>query len=79
MIDKTLSTFDIPTTAPEGFEHEPDATRDFWHHQPLNTLPPYDFIAPYARHKTLPTPRSKKIATRGLLVEALAVLRRRFI
>jgi oleate hydratase len=56
MIDKTLSTFDIPTTAPEGFEHEPDATRDFWHHQPLNTLPPYDFIAPYARHKTLPTP-----------------------
>ncbi|MFT4574341.1 MAG: oleate hydratase, partial [Marinomonas primoryensis] len=55
MTDKTLSTFDIPTTAPEGFEHEPDATCDFWHHQPLNTLPPYDFIAPYARHKTLPT------------------------
>ncbi|MGO2235423.1 MAG: oleate hydratase [Marinomonas sp.] len=56
MSHKDISTFTISTTAPEGFEHEPDSTRDYWHHQALNTLPPYDFIAPYARHKTLPTP-----------------------
>lgn len=56
MSHKDISTFTISTTAPEGFEHEPDSTRDYWHHQALNTLPPGDFIAPYARHKTLPTP-----------------------
>ena len=55
-----ISKFPITATAPEGFEHEPDATRDYWHHQPLNTLPPYDYIAPYARHKTLPTPGIEK-------------------
>ncbi|AEF53217.1 oleate hydratase [Marinomonas posidonica] len=51
-----IATFDIPTIAAEGFEHEPDATRDYWQHSAKNTLPPYDFISPYARHKTLPTP-----------------------
>jgi len=56
MSKKTISKFDISTTAPEGFEHEPDATRYFWHHHALNTLPSSDFIAPYARHNTLPTP-----------------------
>lgn len=59
MNKKTISKFDISATAPEGFEHEPDATRDYWHHSALNTLPPYDFISPYARHKTLPTPGIK--------------------
>lgn len=56
MSKKTISKFDISATAPEGFEHEPDATKDFWHNTPKGTLPPYDFISPYARHKTLPTP-----------------------
>ncbi len=57
---KMNSKFDIPTTAPEGFEHEPDATKDFWHHQKLNTLPPCDYISPYSRHKPLPTPDVEK-------------------
>ena len=57
---KMNSKFDIPTTAPEGFEHEPDATKDFWHHQKLNTLPPTDYTAPYSRHKPLPTPGVEK-------------------
>lgn len=56
MTKKTVSVFDIPSTAPEGFEHEPDATSGYWHHRPKNTLPPFDFIAPYARHRVLPTP-----------------------
>ncbi|WP_417440949.1 oleate hydratase [Idiomarina sp.] len=55
MAKKTIAKFDISTTAPEGFEHEPDATGGFWCHKPLNTLPPGDFISPYSRHKTLPT------------------------
>lgn len=56
MSHKDVSKFTISATAPEGFEHEPDATKEYWHHQPLNTLPPCDFISPYARHQTLPTP-----------------------
>lgn len=56
MSNNSISKFDIALTAPEGFEHEPDATSAFWSHKPLNTLPPSDFIAPYSRHKTLPTP-----------------------
>ncbi len=35
MSHKDISTFTISTTAPEGFEHEPDSTRDYWHHQAL--------------------------------------------
>ncbi|AAV82435.1 oleate hydratase [Idiomarina loihiensis] len=60
MAKKTIAKFDISTTAPEGFEHEPDATGGFWCHKPLNTLPPGDFISPYSRHKTLPTPGVEK-------------------
>lgn len=60
MAKKTIAKFDISATAPEGFEHEPDATGDFWCHKPLNTLPPGDFISPYSRHKTLPTPGVEK-------------------
>ncbi len=56
MTKKTIPGFDIPTVAPDGFEHEPDATSAFWSHQPDNTLPPPDFIGPYARHRPLPTP-----------------------
>ncbi|MES1939980.1 myosin-cross-reactive antigen [Salinisphaera sp. T5B8] len=56
MPKKTVPGFDIPTTAPDGFEHEPDATAGYWHHRPDNTLPPPDFIGPYARHRPLPTP-----------------------
>lgn len=59
MSHKPISKFDISTTASEGFEHEPDATSGFWHHSSLNSLPPADFIAPYSRHKTLPTPGVK--------------------
>ena len=55
-----IAKFDISVTAPEGFEHEPDATGGFWCHKPLNTLPPGDFISPYSRHKTLPTPGIEK-------------------
>ena len=55
-----IAKFDISVTAPEGFEHEPDATGGFWCHKPLNTLPPGDFISPYSRHKTLPTPGVEK-------------------
>ncbi len=57
---KGFSKFNVPVIAPEGFEHEPDATSGFWHHQPKNTLPPYDFISPYSRHKVLPTPGVEK-------------------
>lgn len=60
MAKKTIAKFDISVTAPEGFEHEPDATGGFWCHKPLNTLPPGDFISPYSRHKTLPTPGVEK-------------------
>jgi oleate hydratase len=60
---KMTSRFDIPTTAPEGFEHEPDATKEFWHHQPKNTLPPHDYVSPYSRHKPLPTPDVEKRKT----------------
>lgn len=45
-----------PSTAPDGFEHEPDATAGYWSHRAKNTLPPPDFIGPYARHRPLPTP-----------------------
>lgn len=60
MAKKTIAKFNISATAPEGFEHEPDATGGFWCHKPLNTLPPGDFISPYSRHKTLPTPGVEK-------------------
>lgn len=60
MAKKTIAKFDISVTAPEGFEHESDATGGFWCHKPLNTLPPGDFISPYSRHKTLPTPGVEK-------------------
>ena len=60
MAKKTIAKFDISVTAPEGFEHESDATGGFWCHKPLNTLPPGDFISPYSRHKTLPTPGIEK-------------------
>ena len=60
MAKKTIAKFDISATAPEGFEHEPDATGGFWCHKLLNTLPPGDFISPYSRHKTLPTPGVEK-------------------
>lgn len=56
MANPNVPGFDINTTAPPGFEHEPDATSSYWHHQPQNTLPPHDFIGPYARHRPLPTP-----------------------
>lgn len=55
-LTKDIPGFDIPRTAAPGFEHEPDATAGFWHHRPLNTLPPHDFIGPYSRHRPLPTP-----------------------
>ncbi|WP_339696904.1 oleate hydratase [Celeribacter baekdonensis] len=56
MATPTIPGFDVKTTAPAGFEHEPDATSGYWHNRALNTLPPADFIAPYARHRPLPTP-----------------------
>lgn len=56
MAMKQISGFHIPTVAPDGFEHEPDATAAYWRHRPENTLPPPDFIGPYARHRPLPTP-----------------------
>ena len=37
--------FAISATPPESFKHEPDATKKYWHHQPRNTLPPYDYIS----------------------------------
>jgi len=60
MANSNIPGFDIRKTAPEGFEHEPDATSGYWHHQPQNTLPPHDFIGPYARHRPLPTPGVEK-------------------
>ncbi|GGY57968.1 oleate hydratase [Marinobacter zhanjiangensis] len=56
MATPDIPGFEIQTTAPDGFEHEPDATSGYWHHRPQNTLPPADFIAPYSRHRPLPTP-----------------------
>lgn len=56
MTTSEIPGFEIPTTAPDGFEHEPDATSGYWHHRPHNTLPPADFIGPYSRHRPLPTP-----------------------
>lgn len=37
------------------FEHEPDATRRYWHNSPANTLPPPDMVGNYQRFKPLPT------------------------
>ncbi len=37
------------------FEHEPDATRRYWHNSPANTLPPPDMVGNYQRCKPLPT------------------------
>lgn len=56
MASPNIPGFEVTTTAPAGFEHEPDATSGYWHHRPQNTLPPHDFISPYARHRPLPTP-----------------------
>jgi len=60
MANPNIPGFEIRKTAPEGFEHEPDATSGYWHHRPPNTLPPHDFIGPYARHRPLPTPGVEK-------------------
>lgn len=60
MANPNIPGFEIRKTAPEGFEHEPDATSGYWHHRPQNTLPPHDFIGPYARHRPLPTPGVEK-------------------
>ena len=60
MANSNIPGFEIRKTAPEGFEHEPDATSGYWHHRPQNTLPPHDFIGPYARHRPLPTPGVEK-------------------
>jgi len=60
MANSNTPGFEIRKTAPEGFEHEPDATSGYWHHRPKNTLPPHDFIGPYARHRPLPTPGVEK-------------------
>ena len=60
MTNKAIAKFNISATAASNFQHEADATADFWGNKPLNTLPPHDFIAPYARHKTLPTPGIEK-------------------
>ena len=56
MANPNIPGFEIKTTAPVGFEHEPDATSGYWRHRPQNTLPTHDFIGPYARHRPLPTP-----------------------
>ncbi|WP_430390786.1 oleate hydratase [Dyella sp. 20L07] len=37
------------------FEHEPDASRQYWHNRPENTLPPPDMVGPYMRNRPLPT------------------------
>lgn len=42
---KDISKFAISTTPQESFKHESDATKKYWHHQPLNTLPPCDYIS----------------------------------
>ena len=60
MANPNIPGFEIRKTAPEGFEHEPDATSGYWHHRPPNTLPPHDFIGPYSRHRPLPTPGVEK-------------------
>lgn len=35
--------------------HEPDASRNYWHNRPENTLPPPDMVGNYQRHRPLPT------------------------
>lgn len=60
MVNSNIPGFEISKTAREGFEHEPDSTSGYWHHRPQNTLPPHDFIGPYARHRPLPTPGVEK-------------------
>lgn len=37
-----------------AFEHEPDASRDYWRNRPENTLPPPDMMGAYMRNRPLP-------------------------
>ncbi|WP_114240335.1 oleate hydratase [Dyella sp. C9] len=36
-----------------AFDNEPDATRQYWHNRPENTLPPPDMLGPYSRNRPL--------------------------
>jgi len=39
---------------PSAFEHQPDASRDYWRNRPENTLPPPDMMGAYMRNKPVP-------------------------
>ncbi|WP_339689573.1 hypothetical protein [uncultured Pseudoalteromonas sp.] len=39
MTNKAIAKFNISATAASNFQHEADATADFWSNKSLNTLP----------------------------------------
>ena len=51
----TPSISGTPIGHPPAFEHEPDASRDYWRNRPDNTLPPPDLLGAYARNRPLAT------------------------
>jgi len=74
-IDKNCLRFDVfLTTRQKAYETQPDATR-FLASSTVNTLPLHTILLrPTLDHKTCPRPEVE-IAPRGLIVEALRVLR----
>lgn len=56
MSKSTIPGFEIPESAPAGFDHQPDSSRAFWGNSAANTLPPPDMIGTYQRNRPLPTP-----------------------
>lgn len=51
----TPTTPNTPVDRPTAFEHEPDASREYWHNRPDNTLPPPDMLGAYMRNRPLAT------------------------